>query len=334
VNDRDIRKTLRTNLDPGLRFYLGRARMRAEQAIHLPALALGGRVDRPIFIVGAPRSGTHMLFLILRGSSRVAHWRPTEAHEVWEHDYHPAFHGWESNVLEASDVVPQAAERIRKRFFLVTGSRRRLLDKTPRNSLRIPFVDSIFPDARYIFLRREGPDNVNSLINAWRSPRYRTYALPQPHSIPGTDPRWWKFVLYPGWREDTAGPLEVVCARQWATCTEHLLDAAADIGKDRWIEVDHETLVDDPVAEVGRLMERLDLPYEDAVRDLASASMTSPVNTVTAPERGKWRRENPLEIEGVLPLIRPTMDRLSRHKNDFSFRRTDSVPVGEKPNQR
>jgi hypothetical protein len=317
MTKREVRRSLRTNLDPNLRFYAGRARMRMRQALYLPSLLLGGRVERPIFIVGAPRSGTHMLFLILRTSSKLDHWRPTEAHEVWEHDYHPAFRDWESNVLDASDLTADAAARIRRQFFLVTGRRRRLLDKTPRNSLRIPFVDAVFPDARYIFLKREGADNVNSLINAWRSPRYRTYELPKPHSIPDTDPRWWKFVLYPGWQDDTAGPLEFVCARQWTACNEHLLDAAETIGSDRWIELSHEGLVDDPVAEVGRLLDWLNLPYEDRVRAHAAESKTAPVNTVTPPERGKWRRENPREIEAILPLLGPTMDRLTSREPSF-----------------
>jgi hypothetical protein len=309
----EVRKSLRTNLDPGARFYLGRARMRFRQALHLPAFLAGGQVRRPVFIVGAPRSGTHMLFMILRESSRLDHWRPTEAHEVWEHDYHPAFRGWVSNILDKSDLVPEAAARIRRRFFLVTGSQRRLLDKTPRNSLRVPFVDAVFPDARFIFLKREGPENVNSLINAWRSPRYRTYQLPQPHSIPGTDPNWWKFVLYPEWRNDINGPLEVVCANQWNICNERLLDAAQMIGPDRWIELWHEELVADPVAQVERLMEWMELPYDEPVRVRANESRTTPVNIVTPPEHGKWRRENPEEIESILPMIKPTMDRLKDH---------------------
>jgi hypothetical protein len=330
VSHREIRRSLRTNLDPGARFYIGRARMRVRQVANVPALLFGGHIERPIFIVGAPRSGTHMLFLILRNSSRLEHWRPTEAHEVWEHDLHPAFRGWDSNVLDESDADAEAVARIRRRFFLVTGRRRRLLDKTPRNSLRIPLVDYVFPDARFIWLRRGGPDNVNSLINAWRSPRYRTYALPEPHSIPGTDPRWWKFILYPGWRKDTAGPLEVVCARQWIICNERLLDSAANIGPERWIDVDHDALVDDPVGRVARLMEWLELPMEDGVRAAAAASKHAPVNTVTAPSRGKWRRENPREIEAIEPLILPTTERLAARPTGFSRSTTGAAENREK----
>ena len=304
---RALRKSLRTDLDPGLRFYADRARLRLEQAAHLPALVRGGRTRRPIFVVSAPRSGSHLLFSILRQADGVATWRPSEAHEVWERDYHPALRGWDSNVLEASDLTPRAAARIRRTFFLVTGPRRRLLDKTPRNSLRLGLVDAVFPDARYVFLQRDGRDNVNSLLNAWRSPRYRTYELPQPHAIPGADPRWWKFVLYPGWRADVSGPLEVVCARQWVTTNTHIEAATDRMEPSRYLRVRHEDLVDRPEAEVGKILGFLELDYNEHLRAAAQAVRTTAVNAVTPPERGKWRRENPREVAAVASLIDPTM---------------------------
>ena len=300
-----LKRSLSTNFDPGPRHHVERALLRARQATHLPLLLAGKSLDRPIFIIGAPRSGTSMLYSILRSSPRLAHW-PGEAHEVWEADYHPALRDWESNALDETDATPEAAARIKRSFLLVAGTRRRLIDKTPRNSLRVAFVDALFPDARYVFLRRDGRDNVNSLINAWRTPRYRTYRLPEPHSIPGVDPAWWKFVLYPGWREDTGGPLEVVCAQQWALSNEHALGARSSVGA-RWIDVRYEDLASDPVGETRRVAGALDLPFDRKLEDRAAASISAPVNVVTPPEAGKWRRENPREIESVMPLIEPAM---------------------------
>lgn len=308
---KEIRKSLSTNFNPGLRYRLERAKLRGYQAAHLPGLVTGGTLDRPIFVIGGPRSGTHFLYLTLRGHSQLAHWRPSEAHEVWEADYHPALRGWDSNVLTAADITPDAAARIRRSFYLCAGSRRRFLDKTPRNVLRVPFIDALFEDARYIFLQRDGRETVNSLINAWRSQRYRTYKLPQPHSIPGTDPVWWKFVLYPGWREDTSGPLEVVAAKQWWMSNDYALDALEAIDEHRWMKVRYEDVVDHPVEEFGRMMDFLELPYEEDVRVKAAATKTTPVNTVTPPEQGKWRRENREAIESILPAIARTMRRLS-----------------------
>ena len=307
VDKKALRKSLRTNFNPGPRDYLNRFLLRGRQAAHLPAFVTGGKLDRPIFIIGAPRSGTSMLYAILRTSSKLRHW-PGEAHEVWEADHHPALRGWDSNLLTAADADHRTVERIRRSFFLVTGANHRLIDKTPRNALRVPFIDKVFPDARYVFLQRDGRDNINSLINAWRTSRYRTYELPQPHSIPGADPRWWKFTLYPGWQDDSRGPLEVVCAKQWKLSYDHALEGLKNVPAQRQLTVRYEGLADHPEDEVGRIMGFLELPYEAAVREKAEAARSKPVNVVTPPERGKWRRENPKEIERVLPLIAPTME--------------------------
>ena len=308
TSGRALRRSLRTTFTPTMRDRLGRVALRLRQAAHLPALLLGGKLERPILIIGAPRSGTSLLFSILRQSPELAHW-PGESHEVWEADYHPALRGWESNALDASDVRRDAAARIRRSLFLVAG-RKRLIDKAPRNTLRVPFIEVVLPDATYIFLRRDGRDNVNSLINAWRTPRYRTYRVPEPLKIPGVDPEWWKFVLYPGWRADANGPLEVVCARQWAVSNEYALRAKDDVPPERWIDIRYEELIDDPVTQIGGVMGRLGLPYDAAVRRRAEAAGTTPINVVTPPERGKWKRENPKEIEAVLPLIAPVMEQL------------------------
>ena len=305
----DVRRSLRTDFSPSPKLRAIRLAFRARQATRLPGLLGGAEVHRPILIVGAPRSGTSLLYSILRASSRLAHW-PGEAHEVWEADLHPALRGWVSGEATAADATPRVRARIRRSFFLTTGRRRRLIDKTPRNSLRIPFVEAVLPGALYVVLKRDGRDNVNSLINAWRTPGYRTYRLPQPHSIPGVDPAWWKFVLYAGWRDDVTGPLEAVCARQWISCNESVLDALEGIEPTRWTVVRYEDLVAAPETEVARLVEFLDIPYEAKLGQRASAVARTPINVVTPPERGKWRRENPAEIQAILPLIRPTMERL------------------------
>lgn len=304
---REIRKSLQTTFDPGLRWRKERAILRTQQALHLPALLTGAKLQRPVFVVGAPRSGTMLLYSVLRASSSLAHWRPTEAHEVWELDHHPRLTGWTSNVLTPADATPDVIRRIHRSFLLVTGRNKRLIDKTPRNVLRVSFMNEVFPDALFIYLKRDGRENVNSLINAWRSKRYRTYRLPEHHNISGVDPAWWKFVLYPGWREDLGGPLEVVCAKQWIASNRHAMDALGGIDAPRWTEIRYERLVDDPVGEVGRLMDFIGLPYEDAVRQAAVDVSTTPINAVTPPERGKWKKENPREIGNILELIAPTM---------------------------
>lgn len=306
---KDLKRSLRTDFDPGAKLRLIRAAHAAKRLRNVPSLLMGGELSQPVFIIGAPRSGTSLLYAILRKSSSLKHW-PGEAHEIWEADYHPALRDWESNRLTSEDINDEAAARIRRAFFLVTGRKHRLLDKTPRNALRVSFVNALFPDARFIYLKRDGRENINSLINAWRTPRYRTYELPEPHSIPGVDPRWWKFVLYPGWRDDRNGPLEVVTAKQWIASNELAMEAFGEVDPTRWTELRYEDLVDQPEGEVERIMSFLELAFEEAVRDKAAATSSTPINTVTPPERGKWRKENPTEIGAITELIAPTMQKM------------------------
>ena len=311
MNRREVRKSLRTNFDPGPRDYLNRAVLRTRQAIHLPAWWAGGRLDRPIFIIGAPRSGTSLLYAILRTHPQLAHW-PGEAHEVWEADHHPALREWDSNALDRSDATGTTADSIRRQFFLVTGRHRRLIDKTPRNALRIGFIDALFPDARYVYLKRDGRDNVNSLINAWRTPRYRTYRLR--HESPGADPEWWKFVLYPDWEQDRRGPLELVCAHQWTACNVAALHA--EIPSERWLEIRYEDLVADPVDETTRLVGGLELSPDERVSAAAERLGANPINVVTPPERGKWKKENPDEIGSIESIIAPVMKEMGYDDGD------------------
>jgi len=310
-SSRGLRKSLRApDSNPSLKLRLIRSAFRLRQASHLPALlVLGERLHEPIFIIGAPRSGTSLLSAIFRDSSQVAHW-PGEAHDVWEADYHPALREWGSNVLSASDLTPQSASRIRTQFFLAAGPRKRFVGKNPRNSLRVGFVDAVFPDARFVFLQRDGRDNVNSLISAWRSARYSTYRLPTPHSIPGTDPNWWKFVLYPGWRDDCSGPLERVCAKQWKICNESAVTELTALGESRWTGIRYERLIENPVDEMQRVSEFLGLDFNDRLRAAVRARVAVPINAVTPPEAGKWRRDNPEQIASIMPLIAPTMEAL------------------------
>src|SRR5262249_59289783 len=74
-----------------------------------------GVIRDPVIVLGAPRSGTSMLFETLARSSRL--WSLTdESHEVLEGPYHPRLRGWESNALRAGDLDPTTAARLREEF--------------------------------------------------------------------------------------------------------------------------------------------------------------------------------------------------------------------------
>ena len=270
-----------------------------------------GPPRRPLFVIGCPRSGTSALLQLFLQSEELRSVQ-SEGHILWDAYHHPRDRGWDSDALTAADVTP------RERAYVHTAVRlwvrgRRFVDKTPENCLRISYLDALFPDARFVFLRRRAADNVSSLIEGWRArPRFVKYRLPEPlHGIAPLDGERWSFVLVPGWRELRDAPLEQVCARQYVTCNEAVLDARAAHDADRWVDVAYEDLVAAPVDEVRRVFGAVGVAVTPAVEAFAASLDRRPAATaVTPPRRDKWRDQNAAAVERILPLVEETERRL------------------------
>jgi hypothetical protein len=200
---------------------------------------------------------------------------------------------------------------IRARNTLLPRSRRpiRLLEKTPENCLRLPFLLALFPDARIIALTRDGRSNISSLIEGWRQPHlFPGYHVPVPLAIPSYRRDRWAFTLIPGWQELTASPLEEVCAWQWIRCNEAVFDFLAVNGeKVPHLVVCYESLVQDPGDTLRQIADLIEVEWCHLVH---FASNLPQINVVSAPRREKWREQNPDAIARIEPLITPMMARL------------------------
>ena len=133
--------------------------------------------ERPILVLGCPRSGTTVLLDAMLHSARLRSIH-NEGHILWQPHHHPRDGGWDSDRLGAEDVSEREREYIYLAIRLFVRGRR-FVDKTPENCLRIPYLQELFPDASFVFLRRRAADNVSSLMEGWRArPRFVTYRLP------------------------------------------------------------------------------------------------------------------------------------------------------------
>ena len=267
--------------------------------------------SEPIFIVAPPRSGSTIVFDLLNRSSAVTS-LDRESHLMWEGVRKPTPVLGGSHALSAGDVRSVDRRALHWAVGAICGPSR-YLDKFPRHSLRVPYLRAIFPDAHFVFVRRDGRATVSSLITGWRSGRFGSPTLPQPPlAIRGFEGTLWQFARPPGWQSYTSGvSLEEVCAFQWVSTNEAALDASRSIPPEQWHDVAYEDLVRRPVEVARELLDRLGLPLEEPVLDFA-ASLSTHVSrvTVTRPEDSKWRHENPDEVERVLPMIAPTMIKL------------------------
>jgi hypothetical protein len=194
--------------------------------------------------------------------------------------------------------------RWRNSLFPGHAARRiRLLEKTPENCLRLPFLEALFPDAKAIYLIRDGRANISSLMQGWRHPHlFSGYNVPEQVAIPGVDRDRWAFTLIPGWRELLESPLEEVCAWQWVRCNEAVLEHRAH-GSLAYLTVRYEDLIAEPGRELARIAEFAGVDYD---RELARFANRLPyINVVTAPGTEKWRGQNGEAIGRIMPLIEP-----------------------------
>jgi sulfotransferase family protein len=267
---------------------------------------------RPVFILGSPRSGTTMLFNLVDRSPRMKS-LGTGSQFVWD-----MFHKIQASDRSDHAVGPEdITDRERKVLYWLidrVAGGERYMDKFPRNCLRGKYLDRLFPDASFIYIRRDGRSVVSSLITGWKTEGKFGFGipLPEPISVEGYAGDQWRFLVPPGWREYANGhTLAEVCAFQWVGANEAVLSAKAAIAPERWVDVSYEELLVSPVETTARLFEGIGLPADDEVLTWASELDTHVSRTaVSAPSREKWRQEHPDEVESILPMIAPMMRRL------------------------
>jgi hypothetical protein len=262
------------------------------------------RFDRPVFIVSTPRSGSTLLFETLGQAPGLfspggeSHWLIEDIQAL-----SPAAHGWRSNRLTAADAAPEPVERLARAFYedlsdrdgRRPGGRVRMLEKTPKNALRVPFFDSAWPDALFVYLYRDPRPTLASMIEAWRSGAFRTYP-----ELPGWPGPPWSLLLVPGWEALRGRPLPEVAAHQWAATTQVLLADLAALPRERVRALAYDDFLAEPQSTVSRLAGSLGLAWDRGL----GPSLPLSVTTLSAPRPDKWRA---LEgaIAGTWPLIEP-----------------------------
>ena len=268
----------------------------------------------PLFIVAAPRSGSTLLFEKLAQSNSLcsdggaATWLVAPTRTL-----RPGAPGIDSNRLTADQATDHHRDSIIDQIVarLVDNAgnpadpdgNRVFLEKTPKNALRIPFFDRIFPQARFVFLWRDPRENISSIIEAWRSGRFQTY-----RRVPGFDGVW-SLLLPPGYQQLRDRPLEEIAAFQWKRTNQIILEDLEGLGPDRSLRLSYDDLIADAAGSVARILRFANIEVDPALTRHLQSPLPHSRFTQTAPAAGKWRM-NEAQIERMLPEIADTWRRL------------------------
>ncbi|MDX1823157.1 MAG: sulfotransferase [Thiohalomonadales bacterium] len=276
-----------------------------------------------VIIVGAPRSGTNMLRDVLTSFEGVSTWPCDEINYIWRH----------GNVRYPSDEIPpERATSTVKHYIQQRFSDIRkqygadiIVEKTCANSLRVPFVDAVLPDAKYIFIYRDGIDATGSAKERWTAKLDIPYILEKVRFVPKVDlpyyalryfwARVYRFIS----REKRLafwGPaldnmqeilqkhtLNEVCALQWQRCVDQSESALSAMPSDKVIRVRYEDFVRQPEQELGRILKFIG-------KEVVTEKVSEVVKGVSPRSLGKGRKAlGEQEVTNLEALVGETLKR-------------------------
>jgi hypothetical protein len=276
--EKDLKKRLRLIKQDGL---MAAARMLGATG------ALAEWPKNPVFIVGSPRSGTSIFTRMVDQHPDVANL--SEAIEIWE----PKDTDRErDHVKTAADAFPRDAERIRQSFGLFQRLKGAavFVNKNPRSSVRIGFIQEIFPEAKFINVVRDGRAVVNSILSIIRREEFRQH-------IP-----LGAFCKPRGWRDLLALPAVERHARQWAGIMEEIEASKQDVPAEHWHELRYEDLCAYPASTMMHVFDYMGLPTTEGLPGRIASMVGS--------QNHKWREKFTSEdIATMNEIMAPWLDR-------------------------
>ena len=193
----------------------------------------------PIIVLGAARSGTRLVRRLIASAGLHAE-VPFDINYIWRYGNESCPDDCLHESTISADIRCFIRERIAHCAGVTVGQP--FVEKTVSNVLRIPFVRRIYPEARFVFLVRNGRDVIESAHRCWKQPPAATYLFQKIKTFP-----WWPCRGY-AWRYANQiaarslklaptlrswGPrysaidddvrnrsLLEVCCRQWVACME------------------------------------------------------------------------------------------------------------------
>jgi hypothetical protein len=235
------------------------------------------QIVRPIFIVGAPCSGTNIFYRTFAKHPDLA-WisnitkkvpsslwltrfimlfrndhRPTEANNVWQ-----KFANNDDESLGRVDVTAATRKYLNSvlQNNLQIFNKPRFVNKCPGNSVRIEFLKEVFPDAIFIHILRDGRAAAYSIMR----------------SRLGHSGAYWS-VKPPGWQDLLKLPLVDACALQWKITVEAILQSAKKLPGEQFMEIRYEEFVDRPAEIFEQVGEKCDLVWQDGLLQVITAGM-------------------------------------------------------------
>jgi hypothetical protein len=281
---------------------------------------MSNELKPPIFLFGNTRSGTTIVQKVMSTRQDIAGWY--EPNALWLYADPGRIH----DEFDESDATKRVKRYIRQRFLKYQEQHGNcvVLEKTPQNILRIPYVRAIFPEAAFLFIVRNPFSFISSVELKWQRPVTGSGIVRRLKDMPMSQLHHWvrrylmqqfnKRILrrkylsiwgprYRGIQDDLKKHDQLtVIARQWSVCSLRAEKAMASFEDGRVLRLKYEDFVDDPISDLERICAHCGLEMST---DMVNAAR----EMVKSDRKIKWQRFDPHDLARIIPEISGEMQR-------------------------
>jgi hypothetical protein len=283
---------------------------------------MSNELKPPIILIGNTRSGATMVQKVLCTHPDVVEWY--EPNALWLYADPGRIH----DEFNESDATKRVKRYIRKRFlkYQERHGNRIIMEKTPQNILRIPYIHAIFPEASLLFIVRDPFSFISSVEYKWQKTVTGSGILRRLKDTPASQLHHWvrryivqqvnKRILrrkylsiwgprYRGIQDDLKAQDQLtVIARQWSVCSKKAGQDMARFEDGQILRLKYEDFVEDPVSDLERICAHCGL-------EMSNNMVNATREMVKSDRKLKWKRFDPHELARVLPEI---WDEMQRHE--------------------
>lgn len=281
---------------------------------------MSSELKPPIILFGNFRSGTTIVQKIVSTHPDVVGWY--EPNSLWLF----ADPGRHHDEFEENDATDKVKRYIRSQFLKYQQEHGNciVMEKSPHNILRIPYVKAIFPEATFMYMVRDPFSFISSVELKWQKPvtgkgairRLKETPITQIHHYVGKFilQQYYKRILkrkymfawgprYKNMQEDLKiFDMFTVISRQWSEASKKAEKDLALFDKGDVLRLRYEDFVEDPISDLERICAHCKLELTD---DMVKAAK----ETVKSDRKLKWQRFDPHDLARIIPEISGEMQR-------------------------
>ena len=237
----------------------------------------------PIFILGSGRSGTTVLGTALSKHNMITYLN--ERRDLW-FDAYPETDIWTDKAIcrygkicltvDDSDAVKSL--KLRRLFHkeTVKTSKPILVEKLPINNFRVDFIRSIFPDAKFIHIYRNGLEVARSIQKLSE----------EKHWFGSNGYKWEQLRAYSK-QSDITVELPELCDNnylkgllEWRLGTESVVNSLINMSEDKFIEISYSEFTKKPAETIRKVLSFIGIDEDSSVVRFVNKNISRKTKTL------------------------------------------------------